>query len=315
MSVLRSDVSSQRRHEIREADLLSIIGKYNDVTERLRRSHDALGREVCRLREELEQKNKELQRRERLAALGEMAAGVAHEIRNPLGAIHLYASLLERDLADRPAQLDLVKRLEVGIVNLEGIVGDILAFSGELEPRARAVVLGDILAEVLSQTRPAAERREVTVTVDRGLSSAVLFCDAVQIQRALVNLVMNAVEAVDRGGRVWLDGGPCAGRAGGGWPGMYRLRVTDDGPGIDPAHLQRVFNPFFTTKHTGTGLGLAIVHRIAEANGGSVQAANGAGRGASFVLTLPSDGPSAESGQAAEGVWSSESRDRTEACV
>ena len=84
-----------------EADLATIIQTYNEVTERLKVSHELLRREACRLREELHEKNKELQRRERLAALGEMAAGVAHEIRNPLGGIGLYASLLERDLADR----------------------------------------------------------------------------------------------------------------------------------------------------------------------------------------------------------------------
>ena len=85
-----------------EPDLAAVIQTYNEVTERLKVSHELLRREVCRLREELHQKNKELQRRERLAALGEMAAGVAHEIRNPLGGIGLYASLLERDLKDRP---------------------------------------------------------------------------------------------------------------------------------------------------------------------------------------------------------------------
>jgi len=85
-----------------QADLAAILQVYNDVTERLKRSHEALADEVCRLREELHEKNVELARRERLSALGQMAAGVAHEIRNPLGGIGLYASLLERDLADRP---------------------------------------------------------------------------------------------------------------------------------------------------------------------------------------------------------------------
>lgn len=315
MGTLTEDMASPRRDELRRADLLAIIGRYNDVTERLRHSHDALGREVCRLHQELQQKNKELQRKERLAALGEMAAGVAHEIRNPLGAIHLYASLLERDLSDRPLQLDLVQRLEVGIVNLESIVGDILAFAGDIEPRTGNVSLGEIMEHVLAQAQPQAQRRAVRIAVDGAAGSAVLCCDAAQIQRALVNLVVNAVEAVEKGGHVWISAAASNdGREAHGC-GDCRILVSDDGPGVDPEHLHRVFNPFFTTKHTGTGLGLAIVHRIAEANGGSVCAENREGGGAVFVLTVPSGEPLAKSAPAARRALARGSENALESCA
>ncbi len=269
-----------------DLELIAIIQKYNDVTEHLKKSHERLSLEVCRLREALHEKNRELQRREQLAALGEMAAGVAHEIRNPLGGIGLYASLLERDLEDRPKQRDLARRIGRGVQSLETIVGDILTFAGDAVPAIVDVSLGDLLSGVVAQTDLKAEANGVSVAIEDTLSSTVLHCDVHQVTRAVSNLVFNAIDAVGEGGHVWISGrgGPTRRPDGGAW---FDIRVEDDGPGIEPDLLQRVFTPFFTTKHTGTGLGLAIVHRIAEANGGVVHAGNRDQGGAVFVLSVP----------------------------
>ncbi len=265
-----------------EAGLATIIQTYNEVTERLKVSHELLRREVFRLREELHEKNKELQRRERLAALGEMAAGVAHEIRNPLGGIGLYASLLERDLEDRPQQRGIAERISAGVRNLEAIVGQTLAFAGGAEPNRQGVRLAQILDETLTQATPRARELDVQIDVKTGLGEAELFCDAGQVGQALLNLILNALDAAGGGGRVWVRTGDCADEE-----GLLPITVEDDGPGIAPQFLQRVFNPFFTTKDTGTGLGLAIVHRIAESHGGRVTVRNRKGGGASFVLSIP----------------------------
>ena len=265
-----------------ERELATIIESYNEVTERLKQSHELLGREVARLREELQEKRKELARRERLAALGEMAAGVAHEIRNPLGAIGLYASLLDRDLKDRPEQRDMVRRIGVGVRNLDSIVGDILAFAGESEPRRRLTRLGSIVESVLAQTAPQAQASKVTIDVDRRINGIELHCDAIQIERALINLVFNAIDACDQEGTVWIRRGLPDDD-----PSLIRILVEDDGPGIEPEIAHRVFNPFFTTKDTGTGLGLAIVHRIVEAHGGHIRVGCRPGGGASLELTIP----------------------------
>jgi len=270
-----------------DLELIAIIQKYNEVTEHLKRSHERLGLEVCRLREALHEKNRELQRREQLAALGEMAAGVAHEIRNPLGGIGLYASLLERDLEDRPKQRDLAVRISRGVQSLETIVGDILSFAGDAVPAIGAVSFGDLLDEVAAQTEPKAEARGVEIAIDEAWRTTALRCDIHQLIRAVSNLVFNAIDAAGEGGHVRISGGPCTVRRSGSGPDSFDIRVEDDGPGIDPALLQRVFTPFFTTKHTGTGLGLAIVHRIAEANGGAVRAGHREGGGAVFVLSVP----------------------------
>lgn len=277
-----------------EPDLVTIIQAYNDVTERLKRSHESLAREVYRLGEELREKSKELQRAERLAALGEMAAGVAHEIRNPLGGIGLYASLLERDLADRPREQELVRKMTTGLKNLESIVSDILTFACDTEAAREPVLLGKILESVLIQVAPQANTLGVTINVDPRFASMGLCADANQIERALINLLLNAIDAAGTGpnapnGHVHIHRGDDdrENRLG-------RIIVEDDGQGISPQMLNRVFDPFFTTKHTGTGLGLAIVHRIAESNGGSVSAGRADGNGAKFVLSLPLEEVKAE---------------------
>lgn len=264
------------------SDLVAILRTYNDVTERLKKSHETLWVEVARLRRELEEKDRALQRSERLAALGEMAAGVAHEIRNPLGGIGLYASLLERDLTDTPGQLQIARRISAGVQSLEVIVRDILSFAGDAAPRMADVRLGDVLDNVLIQAAPQVDARSITLEVDPALHAIELHCDATQIERALMNLVFNALDAVGESGRVWVRKGATSGGA-----ELAAIAVDDDGPGIEPACLQKIFNPFFTTKDHGTGLGLAIVHRIAEAHGGSITARNRTPRGASFTIFLP----------------------------
>ena len=279
------------------SDLATILVRYTDVTERLKRSHEALGREVVRLREELEEKNKELQRRERLSALGVMAAGLAHEIRNPLGGMRLYACLLERDLADRPKQQELVRRMERGIRSLDGLVTDVLAFSSDAEPVVQTVCVRELLDEVLSATTPQADAKQVRIDIDETLQDAFVVCDAAQVGRALLNLVLNALDAVPEGGAIRIsERGSVTMRSSRRDPAIEsrteadatcHICVEDNGAGIPGENLQRVFHPFFTTKHSGTGLGLAIVHRIAEANGGFVRAGNRPGGGAVFTLSFP----------------------------
>lgn len=265
----------------RERELGAIITAYNEVTERLKVAHERLTCEVQRLRVQLEEKDRELARRERLAALGEMAAGLAHEIRNPLAGIQLYASLLQKELGDRSESRGLAERISGGVQALEGIVHDVLAFAGDAAPQVGRVVLGAALEDCLSVVEPVRAKRAATIDVADHVSPIELRADAGQLQRALLNLLFNALEAAGDAGRVWVAADETAGGD------FVAVRVADDGPGIPAELRQRIFHPFFTTKDSGTGLGLAIVHRIAEANGGKVRAAERVGGGAEMILTLP----------------------------
>src|SRR5271168_1635681 len=126
-------------------DLGEIILAYSGVTERLQQSHDQLTQTVQRLQMELSEKNRQLERRNRLAALGEMAAGMAHEIRNPLGGIQLYSSILAKELADRPDSVQLVHKITGGVKLLDGLVSQVLQFTREITAHVTATNLADVI--------------------------------------------------------------------------------------------------------------------------------------------------------------------------
>jgi signal transduction histidine kinase len=274
----------------RERELGAIIHAYNEVTDQLKQSHEKLRDEVERLREELAKKNRQLRRRERLAALGEMAAGVAHEIRNPLGGIQLFASLLERDLHDRPAEHRLAVKIAKGVGSVEAIVTDFLEFGRPRDPQPTQVRLDMVAREAVDMAAKRAADQSLTIEVSEALADVEVLSDATMIKRAVLNLLLNAIDAVrERPVAVAGRKEPARVRIGvkKQSPEQIAISVSDNGPGVPADLMDRIFNPFFTTKDTGMGLGLAIVHQIAESLHGNVQVANSPGGGAVFSLSIP----------------------------
>jgi signal transduction histidine kinase len=271
----------------RERELTAIITAYNQVTEQLKQSHESLNNEVRKLRVELEDKKLELARRERLSALGGMATGVAHEIRNPLGSIQLYASMLDHDLNALPEAQKLVRKISAGVNALDHIVGGVLDFAGRREPRQQCVDMASIVSRACDAAAPNAAAKSVELLTDAAFGHYEVWADHIQIEQAVLNVVLNGIDATDAGGtiRIRSECDP---------PELARLIIEDGGSGIDEAIMDRIFNPFFTTKDAGTGLGLAIVHRIMESHGGRVTARNSGGGGACFVLELPTRAPGGE---------------------
>ncbi|MBK8267879.1 MAG: sensor histidine kinase [Planctomycetes bacterium] len=268
----------------RERELGAILKAYSDVTDRLKVAHERLNEEVSRLREELRRKNEELRRRDRLAALGEMAAGLAHEIRNPLGGIALYSSMLEREVAELPKAHQAASRISSGVRTLDRLVSDILDFAQEDHLEKQAVTLGAILADVEDGLCPWADQLKAAIRIDDASRNISLMCDAGKMKQVLLNLMLNGLQAAGSGGWVRLSARHCAGDDT--QPDGVEIEILDSGKGIPAESLDRIFNPFFTTKSTGTGLGLAIVHRIIEAHGGTIRAMNSAEGGAKFVVWL-----------------------------
>ncbi len=285
----------ERPAALTEADLRDLMSAYHVVTDRLQQSHEALQLEVTRLHRELATSNAQLQRSKRLAALGEMAAGIAHEIRNPLAAIQLYAGMVIEDLDTLTTQhtqqapaplrfaLDNSKRIADAVLGLSAIVNDVLTFARPLDPRVTPVAIEHAFIRALDANRPLLAAARVSVKLD--LQSSIVLADADLLHQVLVNLIRNAAEALhDYNGPRTLTLSIHADR--------QTLTVADTGPGIDAEAADRLFNPFFTTRASGTGLGLAIVHRILDAHGGTVTVHNDPQHhGAVFTLRLPRPAP------------------------
>ena len=281
MSTLATTSPAEQVQRIEE--LGRIILAYSEVMERLQQSQEQLTEMVSGLQAELGEKNKLLERKERLAALGEMAAGMAHEIRNPLGGIQLYASLLAKDVSAMPASLQLVHKISGGVRRLEGLVSQVLHFTRESQVSRAETDLAEIIATAIELAQPKVIERRVDIQV-RGNAPLLLRADELLLGQAVLNLLLNAVEAMEVGGKITVQYIRATEEDGEGR--QVKLTIRDSGPGIPAAILDRIFNPFFTTKDTGTGLGLAIVHRIVDAHDGTITVTNPPGGGAQFEIRI-----------------------------
>lgn len=259
-------------------DLQMILAAWNEATDRLQRTHEALQAEVRRLSDELESKNRELARRNRLADLGQMASHVAHEVRNGLVPLKLYLSLLKRRLREDASSSEIVGNVETGFTALEVIVSDLLHFSAHRDPKLQVISPGALAHDLCQSLQPQFTAQGIDCCVNAPLELRAT-ADADMLRRALLNLILNAVDAMPDGGRLMVFARTT--------PLCIELEVADSGPGLPEDALARLFEPFFTTKSNGTGLGLAIVERIAEAHGGQVLATNCPTGGAAFTLCLP----------------------------
>jgi signal transduction histidine kinase len=261
-----------------DMDLQTILAAWNEATDRLQQTHEALRAEVRRLSDELEAKNRELARKNRLADLGQMASHVAHEVRNSLVPMKLYLSLLRRRLDRDRGSLDVLDKVMAGFTGLEATVGDLLHFSSQRDPHRETVPLLPLLVEIVQSLSPQLDAQEIAAKIDcpRMLTARL---DPEMLRRALLNLVLNALDVLPTGGELLLTA--CR------TPHGIEIEVADSGPGIPAPLINRLFEPFFTTKGGGTGLGLAIVERIAAAHGGFATALNCPEGGAAFTLIIP----------------------------
>jgi signal transduction histidine kinase len=243
--------------------------------------------------------------RERLAALGQMAAGLAHQIRNPLAGMEVLVGLLRRRLADRPETQELVDELALELRAVAATVSASLAFVRPAAPHPVRVDPAGLLEEALAT---ALARVPFAGAIERRIEPRLppLDADADQLRAVLVDLVVNALEAMadGRGSRLAVsvrarDADPESTPVRVGADGTPRVtfaareivfEVADDGPGVPPELREKIFYPFFTTKQRGSGVGLAMAQKIAVAHGGSLELDAGAARGCALVVRLPAAG-------------------------
>jgi two-component system sensor histidine kinase CreC len=203
-----------------------------------------------------------------------MLAGIAHEVRNPLGGLELYAGLLRDALGGQPERLDEVARIEREVGHLKAVVNEFLEFARRPAPRVEVVALKPLLEEIRELTGIPGG---ATIAVEAEDGVAVR-ADAVQLRRVLLNLTRNAVTAA-RAGRVALVAAAHG--------DSVRIEVRDDGPGVPTEHREKIFAPFFTTREKGTGLGLAFVREIVRDHGSEVEVRDAPGGGSVFSFGLP----------------------------
>ena len=276
LSLYQGDAAEQPSAQ--GVELAELLDAWNTATLRLEQTHAALQGEVARLSDELEIKNRELSRKNRLADLGQMASHVAHEVRNNLSPVTLYLSLLRRRVESDSAALEILSKVEAGFTALEATVNDLLSFTAHRQPHWRKFMVGDLIDEVCQSMTPQLEAQGVEIDLDVP-PNTLLEADRELVRRALLNLVINALDVMPSGGQLVFTSFDGA--------GAFELEVADSGPGLTEEQAKKLFEPFYTTKDHGTGLGLSVVRNVAEAHGGKVTAQNCPEGGAAFTLTFP----------------------------
>jgi len=263
-------------------EMAELAAALNDMTQRFEEIRDDLDRQV-------EQRTREVIRSEQLASVGFLAAGVAHEINNPLASIAMCAESLESrletlspDVADAAVARRYLELIQAEAFRCKGITEKLLDFSRLGEVRRQATSLVSLVADVADMLRHVGRFAGRSVEIDQGLDALVMV-NPQEIKQVVLNLLVNALDSVEESGHVRAGVRRSAGDA--------VLTVADDGCGMTDEVLQHLFEPFFTRRRSGqqgTGLGLSIVHRIVADHGGRIEASSaGPGQGATFRVTLP----------------------------
>lgn len=259
-----------------------IAGLLAERERRQRTSLEQTKRELEEVYYELQQNIERLKRAERLYAAGQLSAGMAHEIRNPLASITGAVGILKRGHGSVENCRECLDIIDKETQRLNRLLTSFLDFARPRAPRFQAARLEEVFDSVVGLAQHAVGATQIDLRQEIAGPLPEVRCDSEQIKQVLLNLIINAIQATGGPGTVWLRawlGG-----------GVVRISVRDQGPGIPESDRDRIFDPFYTTKENGTGLGLAVAAKIIEQHGGTLTLESGAGRGATFALELPLDG-------------------------
>lgn len=251
----------------------------NDEVGILIRKFDRMEDQLSEREAEIDRKNKELLQSRKLAAVGTLAAGVAHELNNPLNNIYLSTQILAREAGDAcsPAAKGVIGDILGQTQRVKKIVADLLEFARGREPQFREVEIIGLIRGVFNRLRPDAQRVAFSLNADNELVK--LRADPDQLEQAFINLFTNANEAMSGRGEITVTVFSAA--------NAVKIKVTDTGSGVPKDAADKIFEPFYTTKNKGTGLGLAIVFNIIKKHGGEISVESEEDKGATFVITLP----------------------------
>jgi two-component system NtrC family sensor kinase len=250
-----------------------LIQKFNNMEE-----------ELVQREEELDQKNKELLQSKKLAAIGTLASGVAHELNNPLNNIYISIQVLEREIDETSSQSirKLVTDIHGQTLRVKRIVGDLLEFARGKTPQLREVELNNLVTMAYKLVGNSADMGKVRFMLDSDPNGVIVRVDPEQIERVFINMFTNAVEAMSGEGNLTVKIVPEG--------DFVKIKVSDTGKGMPGKDVENIFEPFFTTKNKGTGLGLAIVFNVIKKHNGEISVQSEEGKGTTFNITLPKVG-------------------------
>ncbi|HEU4929520.1 MAG TPA: ATP-binding protein [Candidatus Krumholzibacteria bacterium] len=273
----------KRRHEIaahsrdgRDRPLGISISLLTDAAER-RRGVIAVFQDLTEVHEMRER----VRKADRLAAVGELSAGIAHELRNPLASISGSIEMLHQELKLEGENGRLMELIMRESDRLDRIISDFLDFAKIRQPKRLPARLDKCLSETMVLLKKNAEKSDgISIRLECAEDVPLVYMDDEQMRQVFMNLAVNSCEAMESGGTLDVVAGPTG-------SGQVRIAFCDSGPGIDPEAMTRMFEPFFTNKEGGTGLGLAIANKIVVAHGGIIECRNREQGGAVFTITLP----------------------------
>jgi len=264
-------------------DVAVSFSRRNDEIGDLGRNFNRMLRQLREGRDEIERLHRtQISRAEHLATLGEMATGLAHEIRNPLAGIAGVIEIVGRDLpASSPAKT-VVKDIRQEVAQINRAITDLLEMARPHPPQIRSSNLNTTVEHAVMLARQQALSKPIKIELVRSSALADVDHDSNQIHQVLLNLLLNAVEAIDDAGTIRVEVAPRDGCA--------MIEVSDTGRGIPPENLPNIFRAFYTTKGNGTGLGLSLARRLVEEHHGRIEVSSVVGRGSKFVVFLPLGG-------------------------
>ncbi len=269
---------------VRDGDLsvtVSFADRSDDIGQ-LGRNFNEMVAQLRESRAEIERlHNTQMSRAEHLATLGELAAGLAHEIRNPLAGIAGVMDIIGRDLPEKSPARDVLKDVRQEVMRVNRIVGDLLETARPKQAEYRAADLNATAEHAVIFARQQALSKPVKVELHKYDGQLLVEHDTGQIHQVLLNLMLNAIQAMEEAGPGQVDVDVSS------RDGQAVVSVSDTGKGIKPEHLAYIFRPFYTTKGHGTGLGLSLARRIVEDHGGKITVTSEVGKGSTFEVMLP----------------------------
>lgn len=262
-----------------------IVKLQEDLGYRIPKVPGELGRvaqTVNQMAKELSEKKKleeQLQRSERLAALGHLVSGIAHELRNPLSIMRATVQLMEEEI-EKPEEINQYTGIIIEQADRQNrIIQELLDFAKPSPPQLGPVDLNQLLDSVLTFTRAYLKNSNIELQVDKEKGLPKVLADGEKIKQVIINLIINGAQAMTEGGRLEIETRSDGNKA--------VIQFTDTGEGIAEENLENIFNPFFTTRDTGTGLGLAISHQIIKMHGGTIEVKSKIGEGTTFIVAIP----------------------------